>query len=81
MQPFSGIHPERVEYGVASRRDGHRRNLAQTGGRIVVRAHSVGATASRSTPNVGAGCRALVNAVIRVRLARDAQPQVGAAYG
>ncbi len=81
MQAYGGIRQERVEYGAARKRHRHTRALAQTGGRIARREQGSETITSHRAPKVGAGGRARTNAVGRVRLERDTQPQGGAAYG
>ncbi len=81
MHAYGSTRTERVENGAAVRRPRHTRAIAQTSGRIVRRQRPVGTITSHRAPQIGAGRRTLINAVIGVGLERGTQPQVGAAYG
>ena len=81
MHAYGSIRTERVEFGVASRRLRPTRDIAQASGRIVRRQHPMSTITSHRAPQIGAGSRTLINAVIGVGLGRGTQPQAGAAYG
>ena len=81
MHAYGSIRTERVEFGAAIRRLRHTRDIAQASGRIVRRQHPMSTITSHRAPQIGAGRRTLINAVIGVGLGRGTQPQAGAAYG